>query len=144
MVSAGGGTVDQRALSTSAFVDNQLGVYRRPPVVGPFSPRQEQHHDQRDDGDDASRGGSDARILDGLGEGIEPREAGLGRHCVVGWVSAARGRLASSDGSYLAAAAERAASRWIEMPRRWKFGGWPGWVLRGERGRGARLETREA
>lgn len=65
---------------TSSLVNNQLRVDDNASVVGPFSPRQEQHHNQGDDGDNTTAGGSDTCLIDRLREGIKPRESRLGGH----------------------------------------------------------------
>lgn len=65
---------------TSALVHNQLWVYHDPAVVGPFSPGEEEHHDERHDGDDTARCRPDPRILDCLGKGIEPCEPRFPSH----------------------------------------------------------------
>ena len=65
---------------TSALINHQLRVYQHLPVFRPFPPREEQHHDQRDDSDNAAGRCPDPRILDRLGEGIEPRESRFRRH----------------------------------------------------------------
>lgn len=55
-------------------------MYDYPPVVGPFSPRQPEQDEQRNDRHNAARRGPDPRILDRLGEGIEPGKPGFSRH----------------------------------------------------------------
>lgn len=65
---------------TSALVDDELGVDDDATVVVPFSPGEPKDDNEGDDGDDSARGGADAGILNGFGEGIEPRESRLGRH----------------------------------------------------------------
>lgn len=69
-----------RALHTSSLVYNELGVDDYPPVVSPFSPGEEDHDEQGDNGDNATRRSPYPRILDCFCEGIEPCESRLGGH----------------------------------------------------------------
>lgn len=71
---------------TSALVDHQLGADDNCSVVGPFSPRQEEDNNKRDDGNNASTRSSDSCLVDRLGKGVEPRESRFGRHLDQGLV----------------------------------------------------------
>lgn len=55
---------------TSRLVNNELRLHHHTPVVRPFSPNKPQDYQQRGDGDDTTGVRANARILDGLGEGV--------------------------------------------------------------------------
>jgi hypothetical protein len=65
---------------TSSLVHHEFRVDDYPAVVCPLSPREPEDDQQGDDGDDTTRRRPYPRILDRLGEGIQPRESRLGRH----------------------------------------------------------------
>lgn len=68
---------------TSTLIDNQLGMYDYPAVVGPFSPCQEEDDDQGHDGNNTTGCGPNPSIFNRLGEGIKPCEPRLRRHFVL-------------------------------------------------------------
>lgn len=65
---------------TSSFVHYEFRMYDCSPVVCPLSPSQVQHHNQRHNGDNTTRGCSDPRIFDSFCKGVEPCKPGLCRH----------------------------------------------------------------
>lgn len=66
---------------TSAFVHNQLWVDHDAPIRRPFSPRQEQHNQQRHNCYDSAARGADPRLIHRLRKGVEPCKSRLGSHC---------------------------------------------------------------
>lgn len=67
---------------TSSLVHDQLRMYLYPPVIGPLPPGEEEHHDERDNGNNATGCGPNARIFDRLRKGVQPRKPRLWRHPV--------------------------------------------------------------
>lgn len=68
------------SMRTSSLVNHQLGVYHHLPVVSPFSPREEQHNKQRDNGDDASGCCPDPGIFDCFCKSVELGESRFPGH----------------------------------------------------------------
>lgn len=65
---------------TSALVDDKFGVDDYPSIIGPLPPGKVEYDNQGYDSNYSTGGSLNSRILDGLGEGVEPRESRFRRH----------------------------------------------------------------
>jgi hypothetical protein len=57
-------------IRTSRLIYDKFGLNNHSAIVGPFSPDEPQHYQQRSYSDDAAGVGANARILDGFGKGV--------------------------------------------------------------------------